>query len=205
MVYVYDIHTTFILTERKKDKDIPPELREQWEKDRQKKAENKKKRALARLEAAADPMAEHKGGKKGQKAMLAAARMDTNVKFPNRIIDFVTLENQIRRFLDDIEKKTMTLPPADRHIRKNVHALANAFNLLSVSKGRGIGRYTTLEKTTRSGININEKKVNAIVKSFSKKWIGPLDRDKGRNGKVVSLAKHREGEEVGKVRFLVPV
>ena len=57
---------TISSSERKKDKykDLPPELKEQWAADRAKKAENKRKRALARLEAAADPLVKKKGGKK---------------------------------------------------------------------------------------------------------------------------------------------
>lgn len=45
-----------------------------------------------------------------------------------------------------------------------VHELANAFSLKSVSKGHGDARYTTLTKTTRSGIQINEKKIGRIVR-----------------------------------------
>ena len=54
---------------RKKDKykDLPDELQAQWELDRAKKAENKRKRAAARLEAAADPFAKKKGGKLSNK------------------------------------------------------------------------------------------------------------------------------------------
>ena len=70
-------------------KDLPPELQEPWEKDRQKKAENKRKRTLERLTIAADPMAQHKGGKKGHKAMLAAARSTEDL--PNRVVDLTTL------------------------------------------------------------------------------------------------------------------
>ena len=54
---------------RKKDKGkhLPPVLQEQWEKDRQKKAENKRKRAADRIALAADPLVSKKGGKKGKK------------------------------------------------------------------------------------------------------------------------------------------
>ena len=183
--------------EHGKNKHVPPELREQWEKDRQKKAENKQKRALERMLIAADPMAIHKGGKKGRKAMLAAARAAEDL--PNRIVDFVTLEQQIRRFLADIDgRDTMVLPPADKDTRKRVHELATAFNLKSQSKGKGEGRYTTLIKTTKSGIGINEKKIRRIMRQATDgNWEGPSGG--GGRSRAVPLSKHREGEEVGKV------
>ncbi|KAM5533732.1 hypothetical protein V8D89_012605 [Ganoderma adspersum] len=182
---------------RRKDKgdDLPPELREQWEKDRQKKAENKQKRALERMKLAADPLAVHKGGKKGRKAMLAAGR--TAEGLPNRIVDLVTLEQQIRRFLADIDgRDTMVLPPCDKETRKRIHDIAGAFNLKSQSKGKGDSRYTTLTKTSKSGLGVKEGKIRAIMKKATNgTWDGPRNGDwKGK----ANLAKHREGEEVGK-------
>lgn len=133
--------------------------------------------------------------------MLAAARLESHIEVKNRVVDLVTLEAQIRRFLFDIDgKDTMALPPCDKATRKMIHELANAFNLKSESKGKGAGRYTTLIKTSKSGIGINEKKVKRILKgNKDSTWDAP-DGGKGKGmGKVQSLAKHREGEEVGKV------
>ncbi|KAI1794231.1 hypothetical protein LXA43DRAFT_166417 [Ganoderma leucocontextum] len=182
---------------RRKDKgdDVPPEFHEQWEKDRQKKAENKQKRALERMMLAADPLAAHKGGKKGRKAMLAAARAAEDI--PNRIVDLVTLEQQIRRFLADIGgSNTMTLPPCDKGSRKRIHELADAFNLKSQSKGKGDERYTTLIKTSKSGVGIKEGKIRTIMKKATNgTWDAPRY---GNGGGRANLAKHREGEEVGK-------
>ncbi|KAL1945851.1 hypothetical protein VTO73DRAFT_1853 [Trametes versicolor] len=184
---------------RAKDKDMPPELREQWEKDRAKKAENKRKRALERMQLAADPLAQHKGGKKGRKAMLAAARADADADLPNRVTDLVSLEQQIRRFLADIGgSNTMALPPANKETRAQVHQLAMAFNLKSQSKGKGNTRYTTLTKTSKSGVGIQEGKIRRILREATGgAWQGPGGGGKGRS-KTMSLATHREGEEVGK-------
>ena len=199
----FDIPLTSIFNppERRKDKgnDLPPELQEQWGKDRQKKAENKKKRALERMKLAADPLAMHKGGKKGRKAMLAAARAQEDI--PNRIVDFATLEQQIRRFLADIDgSHTMVLPPCDKETRKHIHDLAGAFNLKSQSKGNGTARYTTLIKTSKSGIGIKEGKIRAIMKAATN---GTWDAPRSVNWRAkANLAKHREGEEVGKVSYL---
>ncbi|CDO76051.1 hypothetical protein BN946_scf184696.g3 [Trametes cinnabarina] len=187
---------------RGKTRDVPDELREQWEKDRAKKAENKRKRAEDRMKVAADPLAHHRGGKKGRKAMLAAARAAADADLPNRITDFVSLEQQIRRFLADIGgPQIMSLPPADKETRKRVHELATAFNLKSQSKGSGDSRYTTLTKTSRSGIGINERKIRRILKQATNgAWEGPETGKSGRS-KAMSLAKHREGEEVGKASY----
>ncbi|KAF5376261.1 hypothetical protein D9615_008521 [Tricholomella constricta] len=187
-----------------KYKDLPLELRDQWQKDRDRKAEHKRARALARLELAADPMSHHKGGKKGRKAMLAAAKLDPTIKvIPNRVIDITTLVQQIRRFLADVGgPRSMSLPPADKGTRKNIHELGLAFNLKSDSKGKGDARYTTLTKTSMSGINVNEKKVARIVRQAGGgggrggEFMGSNGRG-GRGGNS-SMPRHKEGDEVGK-------
>jgi len=190
----HDVPDNVMPIPRKKNKHVPPELQDQWDKDRAKKAENKRKRAEAKLAIAADPLAVHKGGKKGRKAMLAAARLNGYVDLPNRVTDLVTLEQQIRRFLADIGgRSSMALPPADKETRAKIHELADAFNLKSQSKGSGVGRYTTLIKTSKSGVGINEKKVRKILKISNKSW----DPPGGGKGKKSSLAMHQEGEEIG--------
>ncbi|KAJ3867813.1 hypothetical protein EV359DRAFT_33624 [Lentinula novae-zelandiae] len=191
-----------------KHKDIPPDLVDLWKKDRAKKAIRKQERELARLAAAADPLTKKQGGKKGRKAMLAAAKLDpTIVVLPNRVIDMTTLVQQIRRFIDNIGgPSTMSLPPANKQTRKNVHELAAAFNLKSFSEGNGDARYTTLTKTTMSGIRVDQKKVARIVRrggglADNAEFVGGADiskkhAERGKAGK--SMPKHREGDEVGK-------
>ena len=190
-------------TEKAKDKhkDLPPELKELWEKDRAKKAEHKRKRAQDKLLVASDPLLPKKGGKKGMKAALRAARLDSDddTDLPNRVVDFVSLEAQIRRFLEDIGgRETMVLPPCDKSTRAMVHELATAFNLKSQSKGKGKARYTTLTKKTNSGINVNEKKVRRIMRQATGTWDGP-DVGWGSKRGGASLGKQKEGEVVGKV------
>ena len=192
-------------TERRKDKvkDLPPDLQALWEKDRKAKAEYKKAREQARLEKAADPMAKKKGGKKGRKAMLAAAELDPTITvIPNRIIDMVTLVQQIRRFIADISgPPTMSLPPTNKETRKNIHEMAVAFNLNSLSKGEGDARYTTLSKTTRSGFRVDEQKVAKIVRrsgGMGARGDSFIREKKGKG--APSVPRHREGDEVGKVR-----
>ncbi|KAI0031135.1 hypothetical protein K488DRAFT_36734, partial [Vararia minispora EC-137] len=179
------------LSARRKDKgkSLPPELQEQWARDRAKKAEWKRQRDEAKLLAVADPLVLKKGGKKGRKA----SRRATEKELPNSIFDVLSLEKQIRRFLADLGgPKTMALPPMAKESRKIVHELASAFNLKSQSKGKGPHRYTSLAKTTRSGIMINESKISSIVRRNG----GSVTVTR-RDGKVYSV-KPREGELVGK-------
>ncbi|KAJ3793278.1 hypothetical protein GGU11DRAFT_692087 [Lentinula aff. detonsa] len=191
-----------------KDKDLPPELAERWKKDRAKKAIRKQERELSKLAAAADPLTKKKGGKKGRKAMLAAAKLDPTITvLPNRVIDMTTLVQQIRRFIDEIGgPSTMSLPPANKQTRKDIHELASVFNLKSQSKGHGDARYTTLIKTTKTGLKVNNKKVAKIVRRSGglvndAEFVGGSDiwQKYAERSKVnKSMPKHREGDEVGK-------
>ncbi|KAJ7466888.1 hypothetical protein FB451DRAFT_1259422 [Mycena latifolia] len=182
---------------KKKRDGLPAELQAVWDKDRVKKAENKRLRALARLEAAADPLAPHKGGKKGRKAMLAAARRDPTITvLPNRVVDMTTLVQQIRRFVGDIGGPvSMSLPPTDKTTRKNIHEMAIAFNLKSVSKGKGDARYTTLTKTTRTGLGANEAKVAKIARRGG---AGAAFVKYDGKARAAAMPRHRDGDEVGK-------
>jgi hypothetical protein len=137
--------------------------------------------------------------------MLAAAKLDPTINIiPNRVIDMVTLVQQIRRFIADIGgPSTMSLPPTNKETRKNVHEMALAFNLKSLSKGHGDARYTTLTKTTKTGAFIDERKVDKIVRrsgGMGARGDSFIYDKKGRGAAVV-MPRHREGEEVGKVRF----
>ncbi|KAG1751253.1 uncharacterized protein EDB91DRAFT_1104286 [Suillus paluster] len=179
-----ELNGSFTYTEmepakRKKDKmkELPDDLQEIWEKDRAKKAERKQARKEAHILAAADPFTPKKGGKKGRKA----------IQIPNAIVDMDSLEEQIRRFIiDDIGGKNnnrMVLPPMDKMSRKQVHELANAFNLKSHSKGKGDRRYITLTKATRTRF-ADERKVKNVMKRHG----GGFD----------TMPRHKDGDEVGK-------
>ncbi|KAH9484812.1 G-patch and R3H domain-containing protein C30B4.02c [Psilocybe cubensis] len=202
----FDDLDDFGLTPAKKRKDkikgLPLELQEAWERDRQKKAEYKKARALARLEEAADPLSINKGGKKGRKAMRAAAALDPTITvIPNRIVDMTTLVQQIRRFIADIGgPNSMSLPPTNKETRKNIHEMALAFNLKSISKGKGDSRYTTLSKTSRTGQAVDERKVAKIVRRSGGMGArgDSFIYDKKGKGPSGAMPRHREGDEVGK-------
>ncbi|THH16891.1 hypothetical protein EW146_g3823 [Bondarzewia mesenterica] len=194
----FDDDDDFVPARRKKDKYIPADLRDRWDRDRAKKAERKRLRDRARLEAAADPLAPKKGGKKSRKATLAASALDPSVNIPNRVVDLTSVEQQIRRFLADLGgRTTLALPPMAKDARKTVHELAQAFNLNSQSKGQGSTRYTTLIKTTRSGIQVDERKVTRILKRAGVSVISRREPE-GRGGALRGQPRPKEGEIIGK-------
>lgn len=185
------------------------------------KAERKRTRELERMERASDPFSPSKGGKKGRKNMLRAASLapSSSTVSPNRVIDITTLIAQIRRFVTMLDgPHEMKLPPCDKQTRVLVHELASVFDLKSVSKGVGEGRYTTLIKTSRTksvGYNLGKKgegKIGAIVRrsgasanggsayEFVKKKQG--GGGGGGGGMDRGKIRPKEGEIVGKVCLL---
>ncbi|KAJ2911575.1 hypothetical protein MD484_g8841, partial [Candolleomyces efflorescens] len=182
---------------------IPLELRDQWDKDRQAKALRKQQRQLERLTLASDPFASHKGGKKSRKAMLAASKLDPTIHvLPNRIIDISTLVQMLHKFVNDLGgKNQLSLPPTDKETRKNVHELAIAFGLKSVSKGKGEARYVSVVKTTRCGPGrVDERKVARIVRRSGGAGARGNDFTSGSRGgpgggRGGFVPKHKEGDE----------
>ena len=194
---------TYDFAERK---DLPVELQDLWEKDRLKKAKRKDERELARLEAALDPLVAKKGGKKSKKAMITAARLDSSIEISHQIVDMVSVEQQIRRFLVDKDNRALALPACGRSTRKKIHNLAALFGLNSKSKDGALGRYTTLTKRNYSGKNIDEKKVARMMEGFKyRAWYDGSeddwdddwnDRRQGK-GKGKGKGKHK-GKDKGK-------
>jgi len=173
---------------KKKDKTIPKELHEQWDRDRAKKAERKRLRALEKSAAALDPFQTKKGGKKARKARLAAALASP--------VSLETVVEQMRRFVADLGgARTLPLPPMDPKTRKSVHDLAHAFKLESKSQNKGPERFTTLKKTPLAGINVDEKAIGRILGRPSSYGAHEGGNWKGK-GKDVRI-RPRDGELVG--------
>lgn len=134
-----------------KMKGVPKELQSQWEKDRQKKADKKRQRELDRLEAAMSLYpASIKGKGKGKKGKARFGFDDSDSDedmIPRRkkgiqpVTDLGSLNQEIRSFILDLGKTTMTLPPMEKFSRKRVHELASCYSLKSQSKGKGRGRF----------------------------------------------------------------
>ncbi|CDU24462.1 uncharacterized protein SPSC_03963 [Sporisorium scitamineum] len=125
------------------------------------------------------------------------------------------LNQQIQLFLSEKGRNTMRCQPMDKFARAEVHALAAAYNLQSKSKGKGRDRFPTLIKTSKSGLNVDYRKVKRIVYSNAGATFGNdagrsdfKDRGRNKKGKGGSgggmygvgggtVPKNRDGEEVG--------
>ncbi|CAO1620180.1 unnamed protein product [Parajaminaea phylloscopi] len=198
------------------------QLRSQWEKDRQTKAANKRKRAAERQAAAQNPFPNtHKKGtkkmaKKAARAARRAARngdvdeeddWDTELPSMQMANNLHQLNDQIYEFLEMHGHSTLALPPMDKRSRAQVHMLASAYSITSKSRGAGRSRFITLIKTSRSGRQVDTRKVDRILRGHShassfgnpgKKAsaLGKM-KGKGRNAGPVSTQRNLEGADVG--------
>ncbi|SNX82293.1 uncharacterized protein MEPE_00999 [Melanopsichium pennsylvanicum] len=126
------------------------------------------------------------------------------------------LNQQIQMFISEKGRNTMRCQPMDKFARAEVHALAAAYGLGSKSKGKGKDRFPTLIKTSKSGLNVDYRKVKRIVYSNAGATFGNDAgrsdfKDKGRKNKNDrfggaggkygvgggTVPKNRDGEEVG--------
>ena len=197
---------------RKQDRVIPPELRDQWERDRAKKAERKRIRALARIQGAADLSRTRKSSRRVQQ-VFGGARFQGDTLYVEHISDMTALVEMIRTFVDNLETSKMVLPPKTKKWRQRAHLFAGAFHLKSVSAGNGDGRFMTLTKTTRTGVKVNERKVSflitgnkgggktrsgANVNARKVSWLTNGNNGGGNTSeKGGSRVRPRDGEEVG--------
>ncbi|KAF8493604.1 hypothetical protein JB92DRAFT_2818605 [Gautieria morchelliformis] len=189
---VEDDYEAFIPSNmRKKDRHIPPGLRDQWERDRAKKADRKRLRALARLQSAENASPTRRSSRRNEK-ILGGARVQGRTIYVDHVNTLGVLEELIRKFLGNLDMTQLVLPPKKKDWRRRAHLLAEAFNLMSKSTGKEQRRFMTLIKTTRSGININEKKIYRLVSG-----------DNGEGFKAsqggAKPVRHRDGDEVGKM------
>jgi len=177
--------------------DFADELQAQWDRDRSKKGDYKRARALARAEAAEAatqhrPLGKHsKPPKHGRREVPAEA-------LNGPASDVALVNAQIRSFLMfDLSSQTLALPPMSKKSRVAVHLLSEVYQLKSKSMGTGKARFPVLERTARSGVaGIDQRKVNAILGTAAGErqthWGGaPL------RGKQLGLMRALEGKQKG--------
>ncbi|KZO95490.1 hypothetical protein CALVIDRAFT_156460 [Calocera viscosa TUFC12733] len=199
-----------VKSKNRKRNDLPPELQILWDKDRAKKADYKRARAHERKRQLGNPFKtakKDKGKKKGKSNPDESDTSESDSEFEpefEEITDMFSLERMIRVFLRDLGRSAMTLPAMDKESRRRVHLLADCFKLKSQSKGSGTDRFPILTKTTRSGIKIDEDKVERILRaskesgpgsnmaSFNKAYFKRKDTGGAKKG-----GGHVEGEIVG--------
>ncbi|KAF9510632.1 hypothetical protein BS47DRAFT_57315 [Hydnum rufescens UP504] len=171
---------------------VPPELKDQWRKDQEKKAKYKKDRAKERMLASMDLLPSRKSGKKKNKLGKRISEEPQPAEGETTpIVDLRSLVSQIRVFLADLgSSKTMVLPPMDKPSRARVHSIASCFKLKSQSKGWGSARYTTLIRTTKSGVSVDERKISWLLEGKGFGLGTPFSRPQGP-------VRHRDGDVVG--------
>ncbi|KAG8747152.1 hypothetical protein FRC10_002201 [Ceratobasidium sp. 414] len=189
---------------RGKNKHVPVGLQAQWERDRAKKAENKRLRALQRQIAAQE--APKRGSGRKSKAALMFNNSGAASSLP-------ALESKLRAFVANLGVRTMALPAMDKESRRRVHLLAECFRIKTASKGSGTGRYVSLIRTSRTGLAIDEAKIRRLIRAVEDAEDGGAaafnrayyrnDGEGGSGGKA--RIKTRDGEVVGRTAAKIGV
>ncbi|GAA6018862.1 hypothetical protein JCM8202_002265 [Rhodotorula sphaerocarpa] len=180
--------------QRKKDKSFggafSASLADQWEQDRKTKAQKKAERAATRAAAReANTRDSYRSKGKGGKKAKAAREADSQSN------DAATINTQIVRFIQfDIGQSSMALPPMSKKARIAVHLLAEAYGLKSRSMGKGNSRFPVLERTSRTTVQVNDRKVRAIIGTADgEDELGMGYGGRPRGGKMSGLWKALEG------------
>src|ERR1700730_6515381 len=131
-----------------------------------------------------------------REANVGGARLDkSEAHVDKRATDIAALLTSIRAFAADPGgRMTMKLPPMKTDIRKAVHEIAFAFRLKSKSSGSGDKRYTTLTKTTKTMLAVDDWTVAKILRRTCAATGDSQNRHGGSGAR-----RHRDGEQVGKV------
>jgi len=127
------------------------------------------------------------------------------------VTDLHSLNEEIRVFMRDLGKTTMTLPAMDKFSRKKVHEMAECYSLKSQSKGKGKARFPILIKTSRSSLEMvsvrSDRKLQGILgggrssggdffkSKYGKKEKTALPGSTARSG--AGTQRHKDGDAVG--------
>jgi len=169
-------------------------LQELWQRSREKKAQYKNQREEARKLGLLLPS--RKTGKRknkfGNRVYDDGEGGNTSsTKVPRPFVNFSSIADQIRAFVEDLRIETLELPPMDKGSRRKVHQIANCYHLKSKSRGAEGKRYTTLMRTSRTGTKggkRGEHKLNRLL---------GYERRTGAEGPPRSRLFQRDGEVVG--------
>ncbi|KAH8146044.1 uncharacterized protein LAJ45_09966 [Morchella importuna] len=170
------------------DSELEENIRNSWQKDREKKKARKQEREALRAEGllgrnrtVRDPKAKWKEG-----------------------MSSGDLRDDITQFLLS-ELSSISLPPMSKPNRKIVHSIGAAFGLKSKSFGKERSRYTTLYKTSTSArFAQDQDAINDLM--AKKRFFGRPDVHSGRGGRggggrgrggAGGVVHHREGDVVG--------
>ncbi len=175
------------------------ELQELWQRSREKKAQYKKEREEARKLGL---LPSRKTGKRKNKFGNRVYNNGESGKTPSikvpPFVDLSSIADQISAFVEDIRIETLELPPMDKRSRKKVHLIADCYDLKSKSRGPEGNRYTTLIRTSRTGLRRGkrgEHKLNRLLGYEEKTGAeGSKGRLFQRDGDVVGSKAEPIGE-----------
>ncbi|KAF8250281.1 hypothetical protein K440DRAFT_640416 [Wilcoxina mikolae CBS 423.85] len=169
------------------DSELEVQITNTWERDRQ----SKKLRKIRREELRAQGMLGAKVKKTGKANMLDKYKEGMTM---------TQIYDEIRTFMLK-GHTTLSLPPMTKKDRKTVHELAQKLNLKSKSIGNGKYRFTTIIKTSASGIyEHDEEAVDSIMRSgrFAKRMdVGRGRAGKGNGGGGGGGKRNKDGMVVG--------
>lgn len=155
------------------------------------------------------PYSKSKGKKAKKLQMKAALQLSDEEFLPVTRSNIESLNTEIQAFVDVPNRKMMKLPPMnDKSFRKQVHMLADSYNLKSKSIGKGSNRHVMLLKTSKSGLGVDYGLISRATKACAKGGIGNfyktlhLARKQGKSEKGDGNVKakpraHKEGAVVG--------
>lgn len=143
----------------REEKDRIQQLADQWQKDRNKKAERKKLREEERLAQGGLGNGKLKGQKQTQ-----------TQNHNGRQLDLEDIEEMMRDLLTSVgpgAPKSITLPPLPKATRERVHLMARVFQLKSSSDGKRKAevKSMTITRMKNTGTRpVNERKINTVLK-----------------------------------------
>ena len=178
------------------DEDLADQIAHSWANDRAKKAQRKAEREELRR---AGPLGPKRAGTK------PTLDKESDLDHHNGM-NMQQVKTAVRMFLLDNNRESLPLAPMANGQRAQVHVLAKALRLKSVSHGKGADRFPVLEKTDFSGAydecNISELDALFDQRRFSSAWGGNRRGGSNRDGPGVMSRydKLKEGRSAGRRR-----
>jgi len=170
------------------DPDIAAQLKTSWQRDREK----KKLRKIHREERRAQGFLNTKACKTGQPLLVDKYKKGMSMsEVCTEIRSFMLrgnerYETQSLPNWPSLTPRSLALPPMSKSDRKLVHNLASKLYLKSKSVGSDTARFTTLIKTSRSGIfECDEESIDWVLrtgKSLKRMDVGSRGARKGPGG-----------------------
>lgn len=176
------------------DEELRDQIRDQWGKDRSKKAQKKLEREELRREGLLGS-----AGRKG--------KADLKAKYPFGM-NMHNVHDELRDFLQRDDLLERAFPPMDKIDRKALHEICTALNLGSKSQGSGNKRFPIIYKTSRTSEYSNEmfvKIVQASSRGFlsnrgkAKKFANKTSKGTLKGGRGGGFSKAAVGLQNGEI------